>query len=243
MAATAMAAWSSTPLSFPAPGHEDRTLPSRSVYDLLYRVGAARWKRGWDRGVGPELRALIDRGTLTPTDGARAIDLGCGSGDNTLFLAERGFDALGVDFSAAAIHQAKEKAAAAVIDRARFQVADITNPIAGVRDPFDLVLVYNVIQDLRGDARQRLADVASSLTREGSRIVLWCWYAEVRRLPPVSYRGPSRIAPFVVEPGEERRLFGDAFEYERPDPQPAGNKALFVLTRRATPSRRREEAF
>jgi SAM-dependent methyltransferase len=216
-------------------------MPSRSVYDLLYRIGAARWKRGWDQGVGRELRALVDAGTLTPARGARAIDLGCGSGDNSLFLAERGFEVLGVDFSAAAIRQAKEKAAAAHIDRAHFQVGDITNPIVGTEQPFDLVLLYNVVQDLRGEARIRLAEVASSLTCPDSRIVLWCWYAEARRLPLVSYRGPSRIAPFVVEPGEERALFGDGFEYERPDPQPAGNKALFVLTRRATASRHREE--
>jgi hypothetical protein len=60
---------------------------------------------------------------------------------------------------------------------------------------------------------------------------MWCWYGLRGDLPWLSYRGPSRIAPFVVEPGEERILFGDGFSYARPEPQPGPGKALFLLTR------------
>ncbi len=35
-------------------------MPGRWTYDLLYRIGAARWGRGWDRGVGPELVDLVE---------------------------------------------------------------------------------------------------------------------------------------------------------------------------------------
>jgi SAM-dependent methyltransferase len=208
-------------------------MPSRAVYDGLYRLGAARWKRGWDTGVGPELRALVDAGVLSPSaiGGARAIDLGCGSGDNVIFLASRGFDATGVDFSSAAVRHASEKAAAAGIATARFVVGDITEEVRGVDGSFDLVVLYNVVQDLRGGARRRLAERAVRLTRSGSRVVMWCWYRRQRDLPWISYRGPSRIAPFVVEPGEERILFGDGFSYARPEPQPGPGKALFLLTR------------
>ena len=71
--------------------------------------------------------------------------------------------------------------------------------------------------------------LARSLTRPGSKVLAWCWYAERRSLPLVSYTGPSRIAPFVIEPGEEHDLF-DGFEIERPDPQPGPRRALFLLT-------------
>lgn len=209
-------------------------MPNRAVYELLYRLGAARSKRGWDLGVGPEIVALVDGGVLSPSalGGTRAIDLGCGSGDNVIFLASRGFDAVGVDFSPAAVRQASDKARVSGIARARFLVGDITQAVEGVDGTFDLVVLYNVLQDLRGDARRRLAHRATRLTRPGSRILVWCWYGRRRDLPWVSYRGPSRIAPFVIEPGEERTLFGDGFTYERPEPQPDRGKALFLLTRR-----------
>ena len=209
-------------------------MPGKLVYDLLYRMGAARWKRGWDTGVGPEIRALVASGSLSPgtIGGNRAIDLGCGSGDNALFLAEAGFEVVGVDFSEAAVRQAREKAARSGVSRATFLAGDITGPLDGVHGPFDLVVLYNVVQDLRGDARRRVADAAVRLAGERARILVWCWYGRRSDLPLISYRGPSRIAPFVVEPGEETELFGDAFDYTRPVPQPGKGKAMFLLTRR-----------
>jgi ubiquinone/menaquinone biosynthesis C-methylase UbiE len=49
-------------------------------YDLWYRFGTPPW-------VGParsELVNLVETGVLTP---GRAVDLGCGEGDNAIFLA------------------------------------------------------------------------------------------------------------------------------------------------------------
>jgi SAM-dependent methyltransferase len=210
-------------------------VPSRRVYDLLYRIGAARWKRGWDTGVAPELRALVEDGTLSAErlGGGRAIDLGCGSGANALYLAEHGFHTTGVDFSPVAVEQCMAAAAErGLSDRTRFAVGDVTQPIPGVEGPFDLVLLYNVLQDLPGPGRRGLADLTRSLTRPGSGVLLWCWYAPKRSLPLVSYRGPSRISPFVVEPGEERELFESAFDIDRAGPRPGRNRASFVLTRR-----------
>ena len=206
-------------------------MPGRAVYDLLYRIGAARWKRGWDADAGPELVRLVEDGTLSPEriGGDRAIDLGCGSGANVLFLADHGFDASGIDFSGVAVRQARQRATNEGLTRATFAEGDVTRPIAGVRGPFDLILLYNVLQDLDARGRAGAVGLARSLTRPGSKVLAWCWYAERRSLPLVSYTGPSRIAPFVIEPGEEHDLF-DGFEIERPDPQPGPRKALFLLT-------------
>jgi SAM-dependent methyltransferase len=209
-------------------------VPTRRVYDLLYRIGAARWRRGWDTGVGPELRALVEDGTFSPErlGGGRAIDLGCGSGANVLYLAEHGFEATGVDFSPVAVEQARASAIErGLVDRTRFLVGDVTRRIEGVEGPFDLVVLYNVLQDLPSAGRRGLAELTRSLTHPGSKVLLWCWYTRRDDLPLMSYRGPSRMSPFVVEPGEERDLFGDAFEIERTGPQPAGNKTSLVLTR------------
>ena len=63
----------------------------------------------------------------------RALDLGMGEGRNTIFLAQQGWDATGVDISNVAIAQAKEHAAkvhvnisAVTDDLDHFQFASIS---------------------------------------------------------------------------------------------------------------------
>jgi SAM-dependent methyltransferase len=211
-------------------------MPSRRVYELLYRIGAAGWSRGWDTGVGPELAELVTSGRLTPetVPPGRAVDLGCGTGANVVFLAQSGFDAVGVDFSRAAVERATKAAAVRGADRARFVVGDVTaESMPGAEGPFDLVVAYNTLQDLVGEARVAMAETIRRLSRPGGVVVLWCYYQTKASLRPISFRGPSRLAPFVVEPGEERALFADAFEIERLQaPEPSSGKACFLLTRR-----------
>ena len=61
----------------------------------------------WDTGVTPpELVALVEGDNLLP---GRALDFGCGTGTNCLYLAQHGWRAVGVDFSPLAIERAKHK--------------------------------------------------------------------------------------------------------------------------------------
>ncbi len=65
----------------------------------------------WDTGrPDSHLVALIEAGTLAP---GRALDVGCGTGTNALWLAEHGFEVVGVDISPHAIARARAKAEAA----------------------------------------------------------------------------------------------------------------------------------
>lgn len=69
------------------------------------------------------------------------LDLGCGTGWTSLFLARAGYEVVGVDISADAIKVAQELAAEAQLQRVRFVVADYENlPIAGT---FDYALFYD----------------------------------------------------------------------------------------------------
>lgn len=56
--------------------------------------------------------------------GARILDLGCGAGTNSLFLAKLGFRVTGVDLAERAIEAARERAARAKL-KVDFQVADV----------------------------------------------------------------------------------------------------------------------
>ena len=73
-----------------------------------------RYKSGdtpWDFGQ-PDFN-LIEAVTHTPIPGCRALDVGCGTGDNAIWLAGNGFQVTGADVSDIALDRAREKAAKA----------------------------------------------------------------------------------------------------------------------------------
>lgn len=79
-------------------------------FDAVYagepiRDGAGRvpWNIGEPQ---PAIAALIEGGQVRGT----VLDAGCGIGETTLHLVERGYTAVGLDNSARAIEQARERA-------------------------------------------------------------------------------------------------------------------------------------
>lgn len=74
----------------------------------------------WDHGMADEnLKRKVERFSIAPCP---ALDLGCGTGDNALWLSERGFEVAACDLSETAIYMAKEKKG---IKDIRFDVRDI----------------------------------------------------------------------------------------------------------------------
>jgi SAM-dependent methyltransferase len=204
----------------------------RALYDLLYRVGAP-----WDGPPRGELVRLVERGVLTPArlPPGRAIDLGCGTGANVMYLAQHGFASTGVDFSAVALRTARKRASAVGVGaRVRFVEGDLTaSSIPGVEGPFDLLVDYGTLDDLDPHGRRAMADLVAKLARPGALFLLWCFWARRSELPRLSLTGPSQMIP-VIEPGEETALFGRHFSIERlPTPDPSTRTACFLMTRRA----------
>src|SRR6202795_1436144 len=90
------------------------TTPS---WDEVY---AASVPPPWDLGrPQPAFVRLAEQGLLT----GQVLDVGCGTGEQTLLAASSGAEALGVDVSPLALEQARSKAAARGI-KVRFEVAD-----------------------------------------------------------------------------------------------------------------------
>ncbi len=90
------------------PGAPDASHP-HAVFHRQYAGGAAPWDTGEPQ---PEMVALEDAGTFGP----RVLDVGCGTGALSLFLASRGHEVLGVDAVDAAIEQARAKASERGLD-------------------------------------------------------------------------------------------------------------------------------
>ena len=166
----------------------------RSLYDLLYRVGAP-----WDGPPRAELVRLVEGGALTPArfPPGRALDLGCGTGANLRYLARHGFEATGIDFSRVALRVARRRAAAEAPGNViRFVEGDLTAPrIAGVDGPFDLLIDYGTLDDLDPAGRRAMASLITGLARPGAVFLLWCFWARPTDLPRFSLTGPSRMTP------------------------------------------------
>src|SRR5947208_15642613 len=100
------------------------------MYDLLYRFGAP-----WEGDPRSELVGLVESGRLNPASMPRAIDLGCGSGANSVFLPEHRFDVTGVDFSPVALGKARALATEHGVTAA-FVQGDLTAaPLPGADAP------------------------------------------------------------------------------------------------------------
>jgi SAM-dependent methyltransferase len=109
------------------------TSMSAADWDSRYRGSELVW------GARPNVWVEREIASLSP---GRAVDLACGEGRNSVWLAARGWQVTGVDFSAAALDKARTLAAGhrppAVID---WQCADVTTYRAA--GAFDLaMLVY-----------------------------------------------------------------------------------------------------
>jgi SAM-dependent methyltransferase len=213
---------------------------SSRFYDLAYRLWAP-----WDVvGVRPELQRMVEDGALTPANHPDVIDLGCGSGANAVFLATHGFQVTAVDFSPAGLRKAERRAVqAGVAERCRFVEADLTAPDLSdlVGGPFDLLIDASTIDDLTGSRRLAVAENVARLARPGALMLCWCNYATAEQLPRFSFTRPSRLVP-VIEPGEEQRLFGEAFDIEILRPSDADFEACLLLRRRNDPSEQRSGA-
>jgi len=87
----------------------------------------------WDTGTpDPMLVAAREAGELPR---GRALEIGCGTGTNAIWLAQQGYDVLGVDIAPRAIERAQAKVPAGL--RCRFAVVDIL--AAAPEGRFDLV--------------------------------------------------------------------------------------------------------
>jgi SAM-dependent methyltransferase len=174
----------------------------RWFFEWQYGMGKPRW----DTNITPpevveSIREMKVRG--------RALDLGCGTGTNAIFLAQHGFQVVGVDFSARAIATARDKARRTQVS-VDFHVADVTR-LDFLNAPFDFVLDIGCLHGIEPTRRARYAEQLMRLTRAGARFMLYAFSPP----PPDAPRHwfyPRRVG---ITPDEVCALFAPAFVVER----------------------------
>jgi SAM-dependent methyltransferase len=173
-------------------------------YELMYRYPVVPIP--YDIGPRDELVALVNSGRIPP---CRALDLGCGTASNVIFLAQHGFEATGVDFSPAAIELGRRRARAAGVN-ITFIKDDLTN-LQRLHSAFDLLVDYGTLDDLGPPQRDLYMQNVLPLTSQGSLFLLYCFEWETRWWE----RLLAPLGSMAMEPGEAQRRFGELFEIER----------------------------
>ena len=129
----------------------------------------------WDTGTpDPLLVEMMESRAIKP---GPALEVGCGTGTNAIFLAQRGFDVLGVDIAEVAIEKARARAQGRfrfkARGRCRFKVADfLTAAPAGRRFEFVFDRGCFHVFDRKGERVRFAEHVAAGLVEHGSWLSL-----------------------------------------------------------------------
>lgn len=156
------------------PEHDWRAL-NRANWDerVPIHLGAKSYDLGPLRAGRGQLH-IIEGAELGPVEGLRVLHLQCHFGRDTLTLAQRGADVVGLDFSEPAIAAARELASELGLEaRARFVAADVYDAPAAIPDAhaFDLVYVTWGALWWLPDVR-RWAEVVAHFLKPGGRLYL-----------------------------------------------------------------------
>ena len=197
----------------------------RWFFTLSYWLGRAPW----DTGISPpELVRTVEGAGPEWLAPGRALDLGCGTGTNSLYLARHGWEVTGIDFAAPAIVSARRKRAqaGALTGTTRFLRGDVTH-----LERLALSGSYSLIFDLgcfHGLAPEGRPDYAAGVARVSAPGTLLLMYAFAPAASPEQAGGAPGItaedlaAVFApawhvehIETGHERRGRSSAWYWLR----------------------------
>src|SRR5579872_5942304 len=177
-----------------------------SSHRLRFTWMYLRRRTPWDTGISPPELVEAVEGPDAPAPG-RALDLGCGTGTNSLYLARHGWQVTGVDFAAPAVARANTRLrqAGKLPGSACFVRGDVTAlESLSLGEPFDLLFDLGCFHSLPAERRAGYAAGVIRSAAPGARYLLYGFHPS-----DTSTRPPG------VSPEEIRKLFGPAFTVER----------------------------
>jgi len=177
-----------------------------------YRTGSTPWDIG-----RPDFN-LADMVTRRPIRNCKILEIGCGTGDNAVWLAQHNFIVAGTDVSEVAIQKAREKASNAKVSCAFFVTDFLNYEVPGA--PFGFVFDRGCFHSFDSDEeRDGFAEnVAFHLEKGG----LWLSIIGSADDPPRDHGPPQRTAKDIVAPVEPYfeilSLYSSHFDSNRPRP-------------------------
>ena len=157
----------------------------------------------WDIGrPQPAIMRLAQARQITGS----VLDVGCGTGENILYLAELGFAAMGVDGAPTAISKARAKAKQRGVT-AQFEVADALS-LSMPNRQFDSVIDTGLFHVFSDEERDRFRDSLARVVRPGGTYFLMCF----------SDQQPGDWGPRRVTQAEIRSVFNDGWRVNYIEP-------------------------
>jgi SAM-dependent methyltransferase len=199
-------------------------------YALMYRLGFAPWER---RDVAESWRPILD-GPHPPVP-ARALDVGCGSGHDAVYLAKRGWRVTAVDLVDKALARAKRRAAEEGVE-----VQWVRGDVArlgwlGLEPGYTLLYDFGCIQGLPDSARAGATAGLTELAAPGATLLVLAFKASRRIMLPRGMDEQHIIA-----------LLGGRWDLEHtqrvvtedmPPPVQRASPTVYRLTRRSEAAR------
>jgi SAM-dependent methyltransferase len=192
--------------------HSGRVRWYHVVYSLAYRLGLAVWRRPTPP---PDLVELIEGSSPLPA--GRALDLGCGTGTDTIYLAAHGWEVTGIDAVNKALDVARRDATAAGVTP-RFVHGDVTRlQELGIGNGYNLLLDFGCFHTLPEDRRAAYVASVSGAAASDATLMLF------------GFRRPPKAAPMhagVTEEEVRRRFCDEGWELVGAERTSAANIAV-----------------
>lgn len=135
-------------------------------------------------------------------DGA-VLELGCGDGRDSMFLADAGFNVIGIDRSAAQIERAKR-----AVPSAGFHCADFREPLPFLAKDFGAIVASLALHYFEWDETEQLLERIRNLLR--SRGVLLCRVNSTNDHHHGASGHPALAENYYAVDGERKRFFDRA---------------------------------
>ena len=145
----------------------------------------------WDIGHSqPAFVEIVENGELTKTT---VLDVGCGTGENALYFAQKGFSVVGIDLSTRAISRAKEKAVERKL-KVDFRVANALS-LEYANDNFDNAIDSGLFHTFNDADRITFAREIARVLATNGRYFMLCFSDK----EPTNWGGPRRINREEIE--------------------------------------------
>ena len=176
-------------------------------YSLMYRFGFLPWER---RDVEESWRPLFERPDAPAP--SRALDVGCGSGRDAVFLANHGWRVTAVDFVDEALDKAKARAAdaGAQVEWVKGDVGKLGQ--LGLEPGYTLLYDFGCMHGLPEEARRGAAAGFAELAAPGATLLVGAFK-----------RGRRLLLPSGIDQDELVTLLGERWDLQEARPVDTGD--------------------
>jgi 2-polyprenyl-3-methyl-5-hydroxy-6-metoxy-1,4-benzoquinol methylase len=164
------------------------------LFRILYGIGLTPWDGHPQSAM---VRQLVEGTDLQPP--GSALDVGCGTGNTSIYLAQHGWQVTGVDFTPKALDKARAKAraAGAAVD---FIHADVTHlSQAGISGPFELIVDNGCLHGMSDHDRDLYIQEITAAATPGARLTV------------AGFTRGGGVGPVGIDQGEIERRFTPAW--------------------------------